>query len=217
MGNKGTDTLAFVFFLCVRSTYRAFFTKTKRQFWTQVIVFGAILFYVMFVNELIPGSTTYYDYKYTKKIVGKGIKLDHIYSNESYVELLLPDGYAMYVYGIDDEAAIHFMDPNEKFFSDFPSREPFHYNWTCKNWTKCPIDTADFRFRKSALGEYNKRPNYPSTKIGNAKKFILGMLNEKGNYYAYRAYMNGENWVGDITFYVLSPKRKKLIVIYMNS
>lgn len=209
--------VVFIAFLCVRSTYRLYVAKKKLQFWTQVIVFGGILFFVLFVNELIPGANTYYDYKYTKPIVGKAIALDEVFIYESYREPLLGDGYSLYVYGIDDETAKNFRNPSKSFFSDFPLREPYHYKWICKSWTKCPIDTADRLFRKYALSEFEYGSSGPPSQLKKAQKLIHVMLNEKGNYYAYRAFMHGENRVGDITLFVLCPKRKKLIAIYSNT
>jgi len=205
--------VAFVCFLCIRSTYRSYVAKKTRQFWTKVIVFGGILFYVLFANELIPGSKTYYDYRYTKSLLGKAIKLDNVFTYESYREPLLGDGYSMYVYGIDDETAEYFRNPKKAFFSDFPVNSSYNTNWLRKKWSKCPIEESDTPFRKFALSEYDYHSQHPPTKLENVQRLIHVMLNEKGNYYAYSAMLHNES-VWNISFYLLSPKNNLLIVVY---
>ena len=71
--------VAVVFALCVYWTVRAYKTKTKAQFWSRVIVLSSVVFFILFVNELIPGSKTFFDYRYTKKIVGKRVKLNDVF------------------------------------------------------------------------------------------------------------------------------------------
>lgn len=205
--------VAAVFILCVYWTYRAYKEKTKFQFWSRVIVLGGILFYILFVNELIPGSNTYFDYRYTKKVLGKAIKLNDVFTYESYREPLLGDGYSMYVYRIDDETAEYFRNPKKSLFSDFPANNSYNTDWLKKKWSKCPIEESDTVFRKFALSEYDYHSQYPPTKLEKVQKIIHSMLNEKGNYYAYSAMLHNES-VWNISFYVLSPKNNLLIVIY---
>lgn len=147
--------VTFVSFLCLRWIYRSFVAKKKLQFWTLVIVFGGMFFFVLFVNEFIPGSNTYFDYRYTKRVVGKAIALDDVYIYESYREPLLGDGYSLFVYEINEEAADDFRKPSESFFSDFPFDKSEQTGWRRKNWSKCPIEESDTLFRKYALSEYN--------------------------------------------------------------
>ncbi|NVK63797.1 MAG: hypothetical protein HWE22_04385 [Flavobacteriales bacterium] len=195
--------------------YRSYERKNRIQAWLTWFLLGGFITFVLFVNDLIPGSNAYYDYRYTKSILGEGILLDEIYEYESYVEPLLGDGYSLYVYGISEENGDYFAHPDSTFF-DFPFGERANGEQV-KNWRGTRSMKEDSIYLSFALGEENHYLPVRKTKLSSVQKLIGALLNEEGNYFAYNAREHSENFVSDITLYVISPKNRWLIAIYSNT
>jgi hypothetical protein len=192
--------------------YRSYKRRNRIQAWLTWLLLGGFITLILFVNELIPGSNAYYDYRYTKSILGEGILLDEIYEYESYVDPLLGDGYSFYVYGISEENGDYFTHPDSTFF-DFPFGE-YANGREVKNWCQTPSMKEDSIYRSFALSEEDSYFPVRKTKLSGVQKFIGSLLNEEGNYFAYNASGPGMDVVTDISFYVLSPKNKWLIAVY---
>lgn len=210
-----TGVIVVCLFLMFR-LYLSYQRRNKVRVWIAWILLGGFIGCILFVNELIPGSDAYYDYQYTKRILGKGILLDEVYTYESYREPLLGDGYSMYVYEFSEENANYFSDPSQLFFDNFPFGTDAS-NEHVKNWQQSPTTSIDSIYRRFALSEYSSFGPKEETDLLKAERLIGALLNEKGNYFAYRARVPEEDWVTDITFFALCPKKKWLIAIYSNT
>lgn len=202
--------------------YLKYQQKNRLQSWLSWFFLGAFVVFLLFVTEVFPGASAYYDYRYSKRILGKGMLLNEIYAHEGPRDFLLGDGYSLYVYGMSESNASSFYEPHETFFSNYPSKTRSGSKSQRRSWTRTPLVSSDSLFRRFALQEWDysmfgQRTPVVKTKTDRIEELMGTLLEEEGNYYAYDAYMHGTSTVGNISFYVLSPKDKWLMVIYFDT
>lgn len=202
--------------LCIFGIYRMMISyerKNRFQFWFVSLLLGGIVLAILFTNELLPGSSAYYNYKFSKSVTGRSMSLGNVYTYESYREPLLGDGYSLYIDKFDQESSNYLLKPSKTFFTDYPFNPKEKSGWITKNWTKCPFDTTDLSYKEFALGETYSYGKSSVTKLDKVQLVVADLLNREGNYYAYRARLLGES-VWNISFYVISPKDGWLLTIY---
>ncbi|TGK82090.1 hypothetical protein EHQ24_12520 [Leptospira noumeaensis] len=127
------------------------------------------------------------------------------------------DGYSIQIFEISEETAQYFLTPKKDFFNEFPLLPEYQNHWTKVNWKKTPIQKNELLYLKFALdGSYNIEATI-NRKTEIPSKLVTSILNESNNYYAYFYNSHGDGWVGDIDLFIISPKRKMLIMINHNT
>ena len=78
------------------------------------------------------------------------------------------------------------------------------------------MDSSKIEYRQFALSEYDYVKQGPPTELERVQSTLGRILEEEGNYYAYRAHhpSGGEGSVWNISFYILSPEKGWLVAIY---
>lgn len=195
---------------------RSIVIKDKQLLKSNTIGLIILMIFSGLVFEKLPGSNLFYwpfealDSKfYTKSLTNNSFILKKpIYKLDSE-RVFNGDGSSFYIYPLTENVKQYFLSPDSIFFQDYPKKGTRN-DWELKTWTRTPLKSDDldaFYFASYAenRSEYN----------------LKDLLNESGNYYAYKYYKHlfsdGEEHTLNVDFYVISPKRKILISINVNT
>ena len=174
------------------------------------ILLGLLFLFIFsgFFFKMLPGSKTIWspivsiqDKAYTKRITGIPFKLNDPLKKLDAEPSFNGDGFSYYIYALPEEDANYFKEPDSSFYLQFPKDES-RTDWKTNRWTSTPLLSKDML----ALNFINSDPNSRPLNISK-------ILTEKGNYYAYHIRYHEKDSVGDIDFFVISPKRKVIIII----
>ncbi|MGK0364872.1 MAG: hypothetical protein ACI85O_001932 [Saprospiraceae bacterium] len=97
----------------------------------------------------------------------------------------------------------YFNKPDTLFFNEYP--ESSRNDWQIRKWTQTPCKESDmdaYHFASSTSYDLDFK--------------IKELMNEEGNYYSYECKMNGDidyEWIGNIHFYIISPKRELIVKV----
>jgi hypothetical protein len=119
------------------------------------------------------------------------------------------DGYSIWIYKIDDKTSEYFKSPSNEFFTKYPLIG-IRSDWELELWKRTPFDIEEQKFL-----------DFAHSSLDELDFELEDLLNEKGNYYAYKYYMHnfssGTVYVGNIDFYIICPIRKLIVKINHNT
>jgi hypothetical protein len=187
-----------------------------KLFYFQIIVLTLVLFYITWIFRIFPGSTIYYERKYNKALTGLSFTAKEVYvhNSERYFN---GDGYSMTVFELDETIANKFTNPTSDFFTDYPIKDNDRKDWLAVQWKKSPINDNEKLFLDFAFGEFIPKDKIEAKQLQDQFDYIDKIMHSKECYYAYNYKMHGEEIVGDIDFFIIVPKDKKLIIINHNT
>ena len=195
---------------------RSLFKKDRTNVKKNSIWFIGLLIFSGLVFEILPGSKLFWwpmeaieSKSYTKNLMGISFVLPEPIYELNSERHFNGDGSSFSIYKLDEKITKKIMNSDSTFFSLYP-KKGIRDDWELKTWNKTPLKTDDtdaFHFASYAenKSEYN----------------LEELLNEKGNYYAFKYYKhsfsNGSDHILNVDFYVISPKRNILISINVNT
>ena len=170
----------------------------KRALKINLIILLALFLGFCWLLNLYPFANNFYMQKRAEELTGKKFW--------SWKELAFDnlsvrgEGYTLYIYKFSEKTARYFLEPNESFFNEFPSKE-----FADTTWVKSPI-------KLDHLDELNfVLPKYAGfgSEIHDWHEQIRALLKDEGSYYSLRR-------KSDVDFYIVSPKRRLFIIINHN-
>lgn len=199
-------------FKLIRALFKKDKTNAKRNsIWLiGLFVFSGLVF------EILPGSKLLWwpieaieSKSYTKNLMGISFILPQPIYELNSERHFNGDGSSFSVYKLDEKIIEELINPDSTFFNQYPKRG-IRDDWELKEWNRTPLKTDDkdaFHFASYAenKSEYN----------------LEELLNEKGNYYAFKYYKHlfssGSDQILNVDFYLISPKRNILICVNVNT
>ncbi len=201
-----------VCFKLIRALFKNDKTNAKRNsIWLiGLIVFSGLVF------EILPGSKLFWQpieaiesKAYTKNLFGISFVMPEPIYELNSERNFNGDGSSISVYKLDKKIIKELINLDSIYFNQYPKKGT-RDDWELKKWNRTPLKTDDkdaFHFASYAenKSEYN----------------LKELLNEKGNYYAFKyfkhSFSDGEELIQNIDFYLISPRRKILIAINVNT
>jgi hypothetical protein len=175
--------------------FKAYKTGNRKSFIIQTSILGVIVIFVSWQLQIFPLSKNFYIKERSEELTGKSF---WSWEEYDYGEIgVRGEGYSLDIYKFNDEMAAYFTNPPEDFVQNFPPNELSDIKWTETPVKRTDIETLEF-----------VTPTYGGWKgeIVERQDFIRTVANEKGGFYAYKK-------TGGTDFYLISPKRKLIIII----
>ena len=194
----------------------AYKKKKKPLFYFQLVILVLAVGYLSFSLGLFPGSQSYYSKKYTAELTGQEFLLDKLEYSYDSDRSFNGDGYSIAVYNIDDDISKLFINPDPQFFVNYPAKNDSRKDWSLSKWKKTPVSDKDQKFIDFALSPISPQDKKESEGIKKQFELIRKMLKDDGHYYSYLYKING-SMIGNVDFYILSVKDKKIIFINHNT
>lgn len=196
----------------IKNTYKK---EKKILFSIQLLLTISVIFWAAWNLEIFPGSSSYYERLRNEKLTG-----ERFWSHKEFC-LETPsgfngDGYSICVYSFDDDVSKLFLSPQKKFFTDYPIKPEYREDWEQKKWNATPINSKETIYLNFALTKYPSNVENQN-KLQNIFNYIREAVNKEGSFYSYNVKQHSTDWIGNIDFYFLSPKDKKLIKINHNT
>ena len=171
-----------------------------------LIIFSGLVF------EKIPGSKYFwYPFEvvnskiFTKKLTGESFNLGDPIEEYHSERAFNGDGYSIDIYELNSQQNMYFESPNPEFYTEYPAEE-LREDWETNRWEKTPLKKEDMPAFCVAVLYRNK-----------VQIDLNEIVNEDGNYYAYQFFRHNEVIIGNVDFYIISPKRKLFILINLNT
>lgn len=180
----------------INHIFRLFQKGNIKSFVIQGSILTILVIFVTWELQIFPLSKNFYIKKRAAELTGKSFWSWKEYDYEDFS--VRGEGYNLDIYQFDEEIADYFKDPDSTFFNHFP-----------------PDDLADIKWIKTPVKEQEilefVTPIYGgwSGEIVDRQEFIKKIANNPGAYYSYR---NG----GSTDFYLISPDKRLVIMIYHN-
>lgn len=169
----------------------------RKSFNIQFPIFAIIIILICWQLNLYPFASNFYIKNETSELTGQNF---WSWEEYEYEEIgVRGEGYSLFIYRFDDEMQKYFQNPNEEFFTNFPSKEKADINWT-----KTPVKESDQETLKFVTPTYGGWDD----EIINKQDFIRELANQKGAYYSYQK--KGTN------FYLIVPEKRLVILINHN-
>ena len=195
---------------------RAIFNKDRSKIKIVSIWLLALLFFSGLVFKILPGSKYFWwpieaieSKSYTKNLMGISFILpEPIYEFDSGRDFF-GDGSSLTIYELEERVIENLVTSDSIFFSQYP-KQGIRSDWGIEKWTKTPLSSE------------HQDAYYFASQVDNSSKYNLNeILTEDGNYFAYKYYLSSfstiEKHYMNIDFYLISPKRRILIVINVNT
>jgi len=193
----------------------AYRKKEKRRLKKLAILLTVLILLPGFFFRVLPGSDLlwapydhYQDRAFYQELTGLEFNDEGIFFEHDSERSFNGDGYSISIYKLDQKTANYFKSPPAAFFKKHPHLG-IRTDWQIQHWKRTPIDTSEQQFL-----------DFAHSSLPTLDFELQDLLNEKGNYYAYRYYMstpsNRDEYVNNIDFYIICPKRKLLIDINHN-
>jgi hypothetical protein len=156
----------------------------------------------------------------TVRLFGHEFHLENIickYDSERYIN---GDGYSIAVYEMPIELVNIIINTFDTIKETHPIKPDYRKEWTKEGWKETPYIEDEERFYKFASRALGGKNIHKSEE---PLSYFKRLMNEKGNYYCYNYYLHDYTStdlgisVGNIDFYVFSPKEKILILINCNT
>ncbi len=187
--------------------------KKRKKIWASVLislpVVGILL--ILFWLRLLPGADAYYERKLARELTGISFRINNIDFEYDSPRSFNGDGYSIYVFNLTDEVInqiyCHSLD-------SYPLHPGYRSHWKLEHWKKTPIQVNERKITNFAGpdGEINKK-----LRGKEIAALFEKILHEEGNYYAYLYFMHSNDDVGNIDFFLISKKYKKLIIVNHNT
>ncbi|BDS05167.1 hypothetical protein NT6N_02070 [Oceaniferula spumae] len=192
-------------------SYRAVKRKRVKQ---SCVLIAALLFHLWFMGvvvRVLPGSNIYYERSQMQAITGHAFRMQEIGRSEHSDRAFNGDGLSFEVFSIPDSVAKELRKPSNTFFEEYPKRDRYRDHWEVEHWKETiPPKDEDQYIRFARLACQSSR----------SQAMFQSLLAEKGNYYSYLYYMHGSGAdanVGNIDFFIISPSRKILVIMNVNT
>lgn len=191
--------------------YRALKANNKAKFYKFSIVLIILILIPGFYWKVLPGTSLFWgpiervqDRSYNQELTGLDFEYgEKVYQSETE-RSFHGDGYSIWIYKLDPNAAEYFKNPNSTFYTHHPDTE-FRQEWRSEYWKKTPLKEKDkmfFQFAESSLSELDFE--------------LIDVLVEEGNYYAYEYKMHSYG-IGNIDFFIICPERRLMVKINHNT
>ena len=186
--------------------------KTKRN----IFLLIGLMIFSGFVFDVLPGSNLFWwpvdainSRDYTENLTGKAFILPEPLYDWDSGRSFHGDGSSITIYKIDEDIVQYFQNPDSTFFTHYPT-EGIRKGWKITEWTPNPI-TPEHEYAFDFI-----------TYIDNSSDYDLDqMLKSEGNYYSFKCnvftYEGEEERIGDVDFFIISPKHKVLILLNENT
>jgi hypothetical protein len=178
---------------------------------------AAIVFLTMFAGAawigIIPGFGFIRDWQFTSNLFGRSITLtdpELAYDSERAFN---GDGYSISVHALNEEFAKWVEASESDLIAHYPVKPSVRDHWAQVTWKRTPITSDDQKYLDFACSEY---ASGDASQLAKAKQLTLKLAHEPGHLYAF-CHQTHSYGIGDIDFYILSPKTKKLVMINHNT
>jgi len=195
--------------------FRAVKGKQKRRTRILIVTIGLLVLFPSIYWRWIPGSD-FIMTPYDNYVEGKNNELltgysfsngETIFSYDSARDFQ-GDGYSMLITHLDRDAVNYFKHPNEQFFTGYPQKG-IRSDWRVSNWKRTPMDTLDVEYL-----------DFASHPLPSLDYELVDLMNEKGNYYAFRynkvRFSDGKRLLFNIDFYIICPARAIMVDVNRN-
>ncbi len=187
--------IGFIFW--IYKTYKLYIAKKKRAFWINLSILCILFIFITWELQLFPLSKNFYIKDRCEQLTGKTF---WSWKDYSYDEMSVRgEGYTLDIYSFSDEMSAYFKNPDSVFFS-YPK-----INDSDIKWTKTPVSVKEQEILEFVTPVYGGWGNEIIIK----QDYIRNIANTEGSYYAYQN-------TGSTNFYIISPKRRLIILINHN-
>lgn len=194
------------------SMYRSWRKRRWISLSVRSCALAVLVVYPGFSWGILPGSSIYWDLRQTQELTGRSFLLGKPKLSYNGERAFNGDGYSIEVYEISQSVAVALEHPKSDFFQLFPSQVSIRGHWQRVTWQKTPTHPNEalyFEFMSIDLGKVGRNPNDP-------EDLAAELLSEEGNYYAYNYFMHAE-YPGNVDLFILSPKRRLLVIANHNT
>ena len=123
------------------------------------------------------------------------------------------DGYSISVYSLPPSIETRFSVADETLVNFFPVRPGYRNHWKTVFWQKTPLLPEFEKYADFALSEYvQDSPAKLQEHFDNIRK----ALSTSGNYFAF-FYNDPGSYIGDIDFFLIDLRNKRLYIINLNT
>ena len=184
----------------------------RKSFIALVVIHCVILIWMGYITRIIPGSQALADRMMNKRLTGVSFWTSEIFIYDSERDFN-GDGCSTYVFAFNQETSAKLARPDSSFFTQYPNLDG-HADWKRKQWRTTPTVPEDSLAVAFALHCYQEgETGRPGADMAETRR----MLSEPGNFYAYNFRSYSPDRVNDVNLYILSPARKRFVIVNMNT
>jgi len=196
----------------IRSLFKKDKTNARKN---SIWLIGLIIFSGL-VFEILPGSKLFWwpmkaieSKIYTRNLVGISFVMPEPIYELNSERHFNGDGSSFSIYKLDEKIIKELINLDSTFFTEYP-KKGMRDNWELSKWKRTPLNK-----------EYTDVFHFASYAENKSEYNLEKLLDEKGNYYAFKYYKhsfsNESDHILNVDFYLISPKRKILISINVNT
>ncbi|MBK1830839.1 hypothetical protein JIN77_08890 [Verrucomicrobiaceae bacterium R5-34] len=191
--------------------YRAWQRKDLKRAGLLLALLLAQLYIMGGPLRVLPGSGILHERSQMKSLTGHAFRLNPTGKAVHTERSFLGDGTSMEMFVLPEHVAVAWQDPAQHLRSEFPQRGRYRSDWQVERWKATPPRVEEQAFVQFAEHACQSDSN---------RALFMSLLQEEGNYYSYFYNMHGTGTdanVGNIDFFILSPGRRLLVIINVNT